>query len=84
MGASRGQLLRQLLAEVLVLFAAAGAIAIPIAALLGAGLRTLLPVLPVPINFDLEITTRTILFTADLLWSARLHSGSRRRVMPSG
>jgi putative ABC transport system permease protein len=61
-GASRGRLIAQLLTETLVLFVAAGAVAIPITMWLMNGLASFLPSLPVDIHLDLSVNPRVIAF----------------------
>jgi predicted permease len=71
MGAGRGQLIGQMLIETLVLFAAAGVVALPLALWLGGALQSFLPTnLPVPIRFELAFTVRTVLFAAGLSLAA--------------
>ncbi|MEO8679279.1 MAG: ABC transporter permease [Vicinamibacterales bacterium] len=62
-GASRGQLIAQLLTETIVLFLAAGIVALPITLGLIAGLEGFLPTLPVMINLDLSLNPRVIAFS---------------------
>jgi predicted permease len=63
LGASRGQVIAQLLVETLVLFATGGVVALPLAWWLASALQAFLPQnLPIPIRFELAVTTRTVLF----------------------
>ncbi len=66
MGASRGQLIGQMLVETLVLFVAAGLVALPVTLWLASALQAFLPVLPVPIRLDLSVTVHTLLFAAGI------------------
>ena len=61
-GASRGQLIGQMLIETLVLFVAAGLVAIPITLWLAGALQALLPTLPGSVQLDLSITRRALIF----------------------
>jgi predicted permease len=65
-GASRGRLIWQLLTETLVLFAAAGIVALPVAFWLIAGFESFLPALPVIINLDLNVNWRVMMFVGGL------------------
>lgn len=76
MGASRGQLTGQMLIETLLLFAAAGLVALPLAYWLGGALQTFLPAnLSVPIRFEATFTLRTVLFALGLSLAAGLLFG---------
>lgn len=61
-GASRGQLIRQLLAETLVLFIVAATISIPLTYWLGSLMQSSLPALPFVINVHLGLNFRVLLF----------------------
>jgi predicted permease len=63
-GASRGQILRLLLVENLVLFAAAGLAALPLAGLCLAAIRASLDGLPFPLHLELSLSTRMLGFGA--------------------
>ncbi|OFW39538.1 MAG: hypothetical protein A3J29_13200 [Acidobacteria bacterium RIFCSPLOWO2_12_FULL_67_14b] len=74
-GASRGRLIGQLLTETLVLFAAAGIVALPITFWLIAALEGFLPALPVIINLDLSVNWRVVLFVGGLALSTAIIFG---------
>jgi predicted permease len=74
-GASRGQLLAQMLTETVVLFIAAGAVALPITWGLINGLESFLPSLPVPINLDLSVNWRVMLFSMLVAFATALLFG---------
>lgn len=63
-GASRGQVLRLLLVENLVLFAAAGAVAVPLAAVCLAAIRASLDGLPFPLHLEISVSARMLAFGA--------------------
>jgi len=63
LGASRGQLVAQLVIESLMVFAAAGATGLLLARWLVAGLMALVPRLPVQLQFDPQIDWRVLSFT---------------------
>ena len=63
LGASRGQLVTQLVVESLLVFAAAGAAGLLLARWLVAGLMALVPRLPVQLLFDPQIDWRVLSFT---------------------
>ena len=63
LGASRGQLVTQLVVESLLVFAAAGAAGLVLARWLVAGLMALVPRLPVQLLFDPQIDWRVLSFT---------------------
>ena len=63
LGASRGQLIAQLVVESLLVFAAAGAAGLLLARWLVAGLMALVPRLPVQLLFDPQIDWRVLSFT---------------------
>lgn len=74
-GASRGQLLRLLLIENLVLFAAAGVVAVPLSALCLAALRASLDGLPFPLRLELSVSPRMLAFGATVSCAYALISG---------
>jgi predicted permease len=63
LGASRGQLVMQLVVESLLVFAAAGAAGLLLARWLVSALMTLVPRLPVPLGVDLQLDWRVLTFT---------------------
>jgi predicted permease len=63
LGASRGQLVTQLVIESLLVFAASGAAGLLLARWLVAGLMTLIPRLPVQLVFDPRLDWRVLSFT---------------------
>jgi predicted permease len=63
-GAARGQLMMQMLAEVLVLFVVAGCVAMLLTGWMVAGLKAFLPIVPIPLNLDFHVTGRMLMFTA--------------------
>jgi predicted permease len=65
-GASRGQLLAQLLTETLVLFLAAALVALPLTMAILTVLERSLPALPVIINLDLAVNWRVVAFAVGL------------------
>lgn len=65
-GASRGHLIAQLITESVVLFSLAVLVAIPLAIWLMALLRTFVPALPVPLQIDLVIDSRSMGFAAGM------------------
>ena len=65
-GASRGRLIRQLLVETAVLFAAGSVVALPLTLWLTSALESVLPSLPVLINLDLRVSIRVIAFAVGL------------------
>ncbi len=74
-GASRGQLLAQLMTETMVLFSAAALVAVPLAVWLSAVLQSFLPSLPVPIAVDWTIGVRAMTFALGLSLIAGLVCG---------
>ena len=66
MGASRGRLLGQMLIETLVLFLAAGLVAIPVSVWLASALQAFLPVMALPLAFEISVTARAVLFAAGI------------------
>ena len=75
MGAGRARLVRQLLAETLMLFSLGGAAGLVIARGLTSILVSLLPALPFPVDVSLALDVRAVLFTAGLALVAALFSG---------
>lgn len=61
-GASRGQVIAQLLTETVVLFGLAVAAAAPLAWVFMGLLRSMLPTLPVPLHVELAVGTREVVF----------------------
>jgi predicted permease len=89
-GAGRGRLVRQLLTEATLLFAAAGVIGILLARWLTGLLVALLPQLPLPIALDLPMDWRVLGFAAAVSLAASVLSGlapalqaSRADVVPA-
>ena len=89
-GAGRGRLVRQLLTESVVLFAAGGAAGILISRWLTALLMTVIPQLPVPVAFDIVTDWRVVTFAIGVSLVAALLSGlapalqaSRADLLPS-
>lgn len=62
LGASRGQLVMQLVVESLLMFAAAGAAGLLLARWLVSGLMALVPRLPVPLAVDVQLDWRVLAF----------------------
>jgi len=75
MGAGRSRLVRQLLAETLMLFALGGVAGLMFARWLMSVLVSLLPALPFPVNVPLAFDVRALLFTAGLVFVAAVLSG---------
>lgn len=69
-GASRGQLIAQLMTETVVLFLVAAATAVPVAFWLSGVLQSFLPALPVPIAVDWSVGARAIAFALGLALAA--------------
>lgn len=65
-GASRGQLMMQMLAEVLVLFFVAACVAMLLIAWMVGALKTFMPILPFPISLEFSVTIRMLLFGAGI------------------
>jgi predicted permease len=74
-GASRGQLIAQLLTETMVLFVVAAAVAIPASMWLSGVLQSFLPALPLPISIDWTVGARAMLFAFGLALVAGLIFG---------
>jgi predicted permease len=75
LGAGRARLVRQLLAETLMLFALGGGGGLLMARGLTSVLVSLLPALPFPVNVSLALDLRGVLFTTGLVLAAALLSG---------
>src|SRR5206468_3522928 len=75
MGAGRARLIRQLLAETLMLFVLGGAAGLAIARVLTSVLVSLLPALPFPISVSLALDARVLVFTAGMVLVAAVFSG---------
>jgi predicted permease len=75
MGAGRSRLVRQLLAETLMLFALGGVAGLALARGLMSVLVSLLPALPFPVNVSLAFDARALLFTSGLVFVAAVLSG---------
>jgi predicted permease len=75
MGAGRSRLVRQLLAETVILFALGGLAGLAMARGLTSVLVSLLPALPFPVEVSLALDTRALLFTAGLALVAAVLSG---------
>ena len=74
-GAGRTRLVRQLLAETLLLFALGGATGLVAARAMTSALAALLPILPFPIDVSLALDARAVVFTMALALVAALGSG---------
>lgn len=74
-GAGRGRLIAQLLTETVVLFAVAGAAALPLTFALIQVLESFLPALPVMINLDLSLNWRVMAFAMGVALAAGLVFG---------
>jgi predicted permease len=75
MGAGRSRLVRQLLAETLMLFSLGGAAGLLLARGLTSTIVAALPALPFPVNVSVALDLRAVLFTATLVFGAALLSG---------
>jgi putative ABC transport system permease protein len=75
MGAGRSRLVRQLLAETLMLFALGGVAGLTLSRSLMSVLVSLLPALPFPVNVSLAFDARVLLFTAGVVFIAAMLSG---------
>jgi len=75
MGAGRARLVRQLLAETLMLFVLGGLAGVALARVLASGLVALLPSLPFPINVSLALDGRALVFTTGMVFVSALLSG---------
>lgn len=74
-GAGRGRLIAQLLTETVVLFAVAGAAALPLTFGLIQVLQSFMPALPVMINLDLSLNWRVMLFAMGVALAAGMVFG---------
>jgi predicted permease len=74
-GASRGQLIAQLMTETLVLFVVAAVTAVPVAVWLSGVLQSFLPSLPLPIAIEWTVGARALLFALGLALIAGLIFG---------
>ena len=74
-GASRGQLIAQLMTETFVLFLVAAAVAVPVTFWLSGVLQSFLPALPVPIVVDWSVGGRAIAFALGLALTAAVIFG---------
>jgi predicted permease len=75
MGAGRARLIRQLLAETLMLFMLGGLAGVAMARVLTSVLVALLPSLPFPVNISLALDGRALVFTAGMVLVSALLSG---------
>jgi predicted permease len=75
LGAGRGRLVRQMLVETMLLFAAGGAAGLLLARVMTTVLVSLLPALPVQIGVSLALDLRAVLFTLGLSLVAAVLSG---------
>ena len=75
MGAGRARLVRQLLAETLMLFTLGGVAGLAIARALTSLLVSLLPALPFPVDASLALDAGAVLFTAAIALTAALGAG---------
>jgi predicted permease len=75
MGAGRARLIRQLLAETVMLFVLGGLAGVAMARVLTSGLVALLPSLPFPANISLALDGRALVFTAGMVFVSALLSG---------
>jgi putative ABC transport system permease protein len=74
-GAGRARLIRQLLAETLMLFVFGGLAGVAMARILTSVLIALLPSLPFPVNISLALDGRALVFTAGMVFVSALLSG---------
>jgi macrolide transport system ATP-binding/permease protein len=75
LGAGRGRIVRQLLTETLLLALVGGAAGVVLAIWLGSALNTLIAGLPVPIELDLALDRRMLLYTLSLSIATALLCG---------
>ena len=83
-GAQRGRLIRQLMIEAVVLFAAGGAIGIVLSRWLTSMLMSVLPALPVPVGLDTPTDWRVLMFAVGLSLATALLSGLAPALQASG
>ena len=74
-GAGRARLVRQLLAETMVLFALGGAVGLMLARGMTSGLVAVLPTLPFPVDVSLVLDDRALVFTIGLVLITAVLSG---------
>jgi predicted permease len=74
-GAGRGQLIRQLLTETMLLFALGGAAGLLLARVMTSLLLSLLPAFPVPVDISLPLDARVVAFTIGVSLIAAVLSG---------
>jgi len=74
-GAGRGRLIRQMLVESTLLFLIGGAAGLALARLMTAGLLSMLPSVPIPVDLTLALDGRAIAFTLALSLGAAILSG---------
>ena len=75
LGAGRGQLVRQLLTESLVLALAGAAVGVPLAQWMAQGLGYLMPPTDFPVRFEVRLNGHALLFTLAVTLAACLASG---------
>ena len=75
LGAGRARLIRQLLAETLMLFVLGGVAGVAIARVLTSVLVSLLPALPFPVDVSLALDLRAVFFTAGMVLVSAVLSG---------
>ena len=83
-GAGRGRLIRQLMIEAVVLFAAGGAIGLVLSRWLTATFLSLLPALPVPVGLDIPTDWRVLSFAIVLSLATALLSGLAPALQATG
>ncbi len=83
-GAGRGRLIRQLMIEALVLFAAGGAIGLALSRWLTSMLLGVLPALPVPVGLEIPTDWRVLSFAILLSLATALLSGLAPALQASG
>ncbi|MEZ5318949.1 MAG: ADOP family duplicated permease [Vicinamibacterales bacterium] len=72
LGATRGRLFRQLLAEAMLIAATGGATGLALAAMASRAISTFRPPLPVPLAFDVRVDWRVAAFAASLAFGVAL------------
>ena len=75
LGASRSQLVRMMVVETLVLFLAAAVMALPLSYWLLRAFEALLPAMPIPVDLDLRMSVRTLVFAGGIALAAGLMFG---------